>query len=722
MRTDTARERTSRRGNGAPPPVHLALYGEIDMNLIDGSSVWVQSVAQMLTTLPQVELTLLLRCPEERDLLTAPLRAHPRIELVDPTSLGYAKPLAPAQALEALERLDLAREFDLVLLRGSKVSELAAGGGAFAARLWLYYLPPHEPHPEGEIERLRLLSGACERLLCQTEPIRALVEALVPEQAGKLLLLPPMIPAAPSRPHRPRSGPLKLLYAGKFAPEYYFLEMVETFRRLRRTHPGAELHLVGDKIHNPHGDPGFKPAAEAALAETENLVWHGGVGRDRVASLMAEADVALSIRHPMMARSRELSTKVLEYGAAGCAVMLNRTPLYEELLGPEYPLFALDPGEALAALIRVSDDSDVWEQAAARCQAAAAAFTYERVAARLEHRVRPPSRRSGPDRHAEGLPDEVGLEVPAHSWDRELAWELGRRAVSSVGLDGEALMGLRFGPLFASFRVERPGLFLRVGAPGYGSAFEALDRDLKLSAWLDEAGFPVPRPAAELHRGPAPVRATWAGFWRWEEHDPAARPEPRAAGELLARLHQLLADCPIPLPTMDQLGACRRRAARLRERSDIGYAAGGFLLARVEQIAAEAERFSSRLGSGAIHGGFGLDSLLLGGRGLVLAGFDRARVGPREWDLVRAEPGRPGGWRRNEWSAFASGYGYDPLRGRAQGLRELEHLGHLLMLLDPGSPFHLREWGRRLLLEWQRNPERRCRELSWAAGSPEPAP
>ena len=34
--------------------MRIALYGEVNMNLLDGSSVWVQSMAQMLTSLPEV--------------------------------------------------------------------------------------------------------------------------------------------------------------------------------------------------------------------------------------------------------------------------------------------------------------------------------------------------------------------------------------------------------------------------------------------------------------------------------------------------------------------------------------------------------------------------------------------------------------------------------------------------------------------------------------------
>jgi glycosyltransferase involved in cell wall biosynthesis len=367
-------------------PLKIALYGEVNMNLLDGSSVWVQSMAQMLTSLPWVEVTLLLRFPDKRTVLTGPLHAHPRVELIDPGAEPGASPrLTPAQAADALEALDAARHFDVVLLRGAGVTEEACQRSAFPGRLWVYHLS--ESRPGAEADQLRRTAACADRILCQTDAILALAEAAAPEHAGKLTLLPPMIPAPATSDPVPRAQgerPLKLIYAGKFAPEYEFIEMLETFKRLRRSHPEAELHLVGDKIHNPPDDPTFKARAEAALAETEKVVWHGGVGREQVAELLREADVALSVRHPMMSRSKELSTKVLEYGAAGCAVLLNRTPLYDELLGPDYPLFASGGDDALAALKRVWEDPAVRELAAERCKAASEAFTFERVAGYLE--------------------------------------------------------------------------------------------------------------------------------------------------------------------------------------------------------------------------------------------------------------------------------------------------------------------------------------------------
>jgi glycosyltransferase involved in cell wall biosynthesis len=285
--------------------------------------------------------------------------------------------------LDALERLDRERGFDFVFLRGAAICAEAARRKAFPGRLWSYYLTPHDFEPGQEVDQLRLIASASDRIFCQTEPIRDLALAVIPDAEKKLVLLPPMIPEVKGREDgRKRGAGLKLVYAGKFAPEYYFLEVIETFKRLLRDQPDAELHLVGDKIHNPPEDPSFKPAVEAAIAETQNLVWHGGVSRDEVVALLGQADVALSVRHPMM--DKELATKVLEYGAAGCAVILNRTALYEKLLGADYPLFATDPGQILAVLKQVARNTDLREEAAERCAVAARQYTFERVGEQLE--------------------------------------------------------------------------------------------------------------------------------------------------------------------------------------------------------------------------------------------------------------------------------------------------------------------------------------------------
>src|SRR5918996_6273361 len=117
----TATEVSRGPASGVGRPTRMALYAEVNMNLIDGSSVWVHSVSQTLTRIEGVEVTLLLRAPEQRDVLTAPLRANPHIELVHPEAVSHAQPLDVEAALAVLKRLDVERSFDHVFLRGAGI-------------------------------------------------------------------------------------------------------------------------------------------------------------------------------------------------------------------------------------------------------------------------------------------------------------------------------------------------------------------------------------------------------------------------------------------------------------------------------------------------------------------------------------------------------------------------------------------------------------------------
>ena len=77
-----------------------------------------------------------------------------------------------------------------------------------------------------------------------------------------------------------------------------------------------------------------------------------------------QARVGLSWRDAAMDDTIEYSTKILEYGAAGCAVVLNRNALHEGLMGKDYPLFANTKGEFVEATIKALRDTETAQNAA----------------------------------------------------------------------------------------------------------------------------------------------------------------------------------------------------------------------------------------------------------------------------------------------------------------------------------------------------------------------
>jgi len=328
------------------------VYGDIDLNLIDGSAIWLQSVTQALAR-AGCAVTLVLKAPVGTSRLIAPLLAEPGITVRRPFEehlLEDQGPMRPATAVELLARLDAGQWHDLVVLRGRAVTAAAARSEAFTGRLWPYLtdVPQSVPGMTPETaDELETIASAARYLLCQTEELRCFLEGSIPAACGKCVLLPPMLADIPSARGASAAGtPLRLVYTGKFAPRCNTLEMTELPALLAARGVASELHVAGDKIHDGAG--GYRQRMREAL-EGDGMTWHGGHSREEAMRLAASCDIGLSWRHPDLDASLELSTKVLEFGALGLPVILNRTPMHEALLGADYPLFAASLADVAAA-------------------------------------------------------------------------------------------------------------------------------------------------------------------------------------------------------------------------------------------------------------------------------------------------------------------------------------------------------------------------------------
>ncbi len=346
--------------------MRIAVYGDVDLNLIDGSAIWLASLVETLAQGPD-EISLFLKSAPRRDLLLGPLRGLRNVRFVQLSS--GPTPASPAVALDAIEREDARAPFAAVVLRGFKLSREAAGRPGLAGRLWVYLTDIPQSREALDDDARASLAGIAEAaalVLCQTDALRAFLEAELPAVRGRTGLLPPMIPPGVPPPARPSGRqPRRMVYAGKFAPLWATLELVDVFRSVRERHPGFELHVYGDKIHRPPDEPDFRPAMEAALRGTPGLTWHGAVAREHVLRELPSMDVAWAWRRPELTASLELSTKLLEYGAAGVPSLLNRSPMHEDLLGADYPLFADGVEEVTATLLRLWHEPQLLEQAAA---------------------------------------------------------------------------------------------------------------------------------------------------------------------------------------------------------------------------------------------------------------------------------------------------------------------------------------------------------------------
>jgi len=362
------------------------VYGDIDLNLIDGSAIWLQSVTQALAR-ADCAVTLVLKAPVRTGRLIAPLLAEPGVTVRRPFEehlLEGSGPVTAVAAPELLARLDAETPHDLVVLRGRVVTAAAAKSGAFAGRLWPYLTDVPQSVPgltPAAAEELGMIASAARYLLCQTEELRCFLEGSIPAACGKCVLLPPILAEIPASRGTSAAGtPLRLVYSGKFAPRWNTLEMTELPGLLAARGIPAELHMIGDKIHNAPGD--YQQRMRAAL-DTKGVIWHGGHSREDALRLAASCDIGLSWRHPELDASLELSTKVLEYGAIGLPVILNRTPMHEGLVGADYPLFAGSLTDVVDVAVAAAAAPLLYRRAAEQTGLAAEQFTLDQAAERL---------------------------------------------------------------------------------------------------------------------------------------------------------------------------------------------------------------------------------------------------------------------------------------------------------------------------------------------------
>ncbi|MBI2776430.1 MAG: glycosyltransferase family 4 protein [Chloroflexi bacterium] len=371
----------------------VCLYSPADLNLVSGSSIWVQSVAETFHAGPDVEVVLPLRAPERRRLITDLLRRLPRVELVDPRRQRRFVPptgLYSTEALDLIETLDREAPFDAIVLRSFPYCLAAIERPQIRDRLWSTYIlePERDIEDPAHVAQLAAIAEASRYVLVQSEEMRALFEAAVPAGRGKTIILPPAVPAPGSEGVPSSIAPIaqRIVYAGKFHPFYPVPRMIDFLEALRLEHPAFEFHVIGDMIFRLPDGHEWADELERRLTDTDGVVWHGALARDAVIELLASGGIALSLwdyRHGSTMNDLVVSTKLLDYCLAGLPVILNRTPAQEAILGRDYPLFVRTPDEALPLIEALLADRDLYRRAAERCRAAAEGFAYPRAYAGL---------------------------------------------------------------------------------------------------------------------------------------------------------------------------------------------------------------------------------------------------------------------------------------------------------------------------------------------------
>lgn len=334
----------------------VLVYGDISLNILDGSSIWMLSVTTAMSdSVDQVDVLL------KEQLYTAKLShqlEHLRnirlLSVRDDSSLSVdssadKEALQPAQAAERIEELDEREHYDVIFVRGRRSAAAVSTRPKIAGRTWAYITdlpyPPTEANAS-EREEVSRIASKVSRMVAQTEEARSYIESIAPAAAGATLLMPPIIPGRQkSAPEAHISdGVIRICYAGKFAEAWMTRELLELPTALSRLGIKSELWMIGDKFQGSISQPDWPDHMRAELAaadadETSGVKYLGALSRSEAIEMMSRCNFGVSWRSDELDSSLELSTKVLEYLSAGIMPLVNNSRANRELLGTTYDGF-----------------------------------------------------------------------------------------------------------------------------------------------------------------------------------------------------------------------------------------------------------------------------------------------------------------------------------------------------------------------------------------------
>lgn len=343
----------------------VLVYGDVNLNIIDGSAIWLTSVVQTLLRCG-VETHILLKTGVQDNVALDELALHDHCIIHAPQDSGRIdsgeQALSPRMAAQRMLRLDNEFNFDAIIVRGMTICKFMAMSNRLHSKSWLYVtdLPfPIEKVSQKAIADLELICSRAHKLFSQTEESRSYLEALCPAAAGKTLIMSPMIPdeyfEEYSRVSNDDKRSLQLIYAGKFAEDWKTLEALTIPGHASKMGINLDVTMIGNKFQQSRQDPEWHNRMRAAI-ETSEVNWLGGLSRKDTMFQLRKADLGIGWRSSALDSSMEISTKALEYAASGVPPIVNRTQAHIDIFGQDYPFFVDDSLDSVLEILNCDLD------------------------------------------------------------------------------------------------------------------------------------------------------------------------------------------------------------------------------------------------------------------------------------------------------------------------------------------------------------------------------
>lgn len=369
--------------------LRVLVYGDINLNVIDGSAVWLTSILNVLSINTNIKIDLLLKTKITNKEMVSSINRFDEINKIEMFN-GNSR-LTVEEAVSNIKKLDIDNKYDCIILRGFALCKLISTVESIRSKLICYVTDfEHDIEKISKEERddLRYIYYNCKYFCAQTEQARDSLKCIMDiDNNEKFIILNPMIPDYNNKRVNFTNINNRLIYSGKFARDWNTKEIIDAFKELYKDNNELYLTVVGSLFRQDLSE--YRQEIIDTLENNKNINWIKGVDRNKSNELINLADVGIAWRSQRIDndKSVELSTKVLEYCRAGKPILLNRIKMYEKLLGSDYPLFVNNEEEFKNKLNYVLTDEMLYRKCAKKVYEVGKKYTFTESYKRLHSKL-----------------------------------------------------------------------------------------------------------------------------------------------------------------------------------------------------------------------------------------------------------------------------------------------------------------------------------------------
>lgn len=331
----------------------ILLYGDLTLNVVDGSSVWLASVAKLLSQDENNLVDILLKEKIESDVLVSELKFKSNVRFLE--SREFFKTLRVVDSsniVKVMRKIDSLRDYSCIIVRGFEVVQSIVKDKRLSAKLIPYltnFCHDKEKITKAEIEKLSFIYNRVNQFFVQTIQMGNYLKDVLKVDGAKFQILNPMIfkDAIKPTPKKPKS----IVYAGKIAKEWNIVELLDIMDRLYEKDKEITLHFIGDKFNRDLA--GKKEEILDRLKSTPNIVYYGALPKAETTEIINSCELGYSFRSSKIDNdeSLELSSKILEYCFCNVPLLLRKTKMHADVLGDDYPLYTESTEECVLKIL-----------------------------------------------------------------------------------------------------------------------------------------------------------------------------------------------------------------------------------------------------------------------------------------------------------------------------------------------------------------------------------